>query len=1096
MKKNVLVWLFLSIITVGVKAQGPAVTVDPFLQSGICAGSALSVQYFVDNTFGTFNTNNVFVAQLSDENGSFVTYQNIGSVASTTNGAINCLLPVNLTGGTQYRVRIVSTSPVVTSSDNGLDLTYNELPIANFNLTGNIYGYMQGSQVGVQDISSNGFFYNWDFGVGAIPATSSNPSPGNFVYSTTGAKTIKLIVTSGLGCNDTLTQQVNVYTPNPSISPNTFVASGTITYTGGPQSEVWICSGGVVTAQSVVNKIFYLEPGAMLNMVDANRSLVYAPTGSAVNTTVGGNLNTYITDAGVSVIVNNLANNWGVFNPGGGVSYSYCSAPLTGCVISAPAATITPSGPTTFCIGDSVTLTANTGTSYLWSNGATASSIRVYSTGTYTVAVTYPNGCTRTSGITSITQNPQPVAIITNVGALNRCSGDSVLLQATPGMTSYLWNTTAPTPTIYSYASNSYNVIITNANGCKDTSSTVLTDFLAVPAITANGNISLCEGDSVELVATAGATSYLWSDGQTTQSVWVNQSYGMQVTATGPTTCLTPSSIVYVVEHPRVAPIISPSGTLNICSGDSIELRANTINNVMIASYAWSSGQTISSFYATAANTYRVVLTNSFGCSDSTEKIVNVIPLPNNTVTPAGPINTCSYVPVTLSAPAGYRYVWNNNQGTTQNIVIGNSGNYQVELRDSIYNCRAFSNVVSVTVTPRPNVSINQPSLVKFCNGDSVILKATGATNYLWSTGSTADSVVIYATDTVTVTGSTAFGCLSIPDDQVIVMGYDVPTPTIFNDGADTVCAGNVITLYVNEDDAYSVFWSTGNNTDTITLNNSAANVSVTVTNPGYATCQATAGPVSVQIRPIPQVVLTPQNVSTIYKCTLDTSRFSVPMVSGYSYQWYKDSVAIAGSTLNTFETTAESEYYVTQSDAFGCQGYSSSRFVVIDTLPTPTISINWNATLFTNELMSSGTSAITNGYLWTVNDSALVLGNYRNQTIIPAVNGDYKVRIYSASYCESVSPAFTFASVSAEPVLAEETGWKVYPNPAQEVVKIETDQNALQLEVIDMNGKQMLLTLTEGNAEINVKSLPSGVYTLKILGQDKVTSFRLLIVH
>jgi len=56
-----------------------------------------------------------------------------------------------------------------------------------------------------------------------------------------------------------------------------------------------------------------------------------------------------------------------------------------------PAApTITASGPTTFCIGGSVTLTSSAGTSYLWSTGATTQSINVTTSGSYTVRITIP----------------------------------------------------------------------------------------------------------------------------------------------------------------------------------------------------------------------------------------------------------------------------------------------------------------------------------------------------------------------------------------------------------------------------------------------------------------------------------------------------------------------------------------------------------------------------------------------------------------------------------------------------------------------------------------------------------------------------------
>src|SRR5207302_21239 len=62
--------------------------------------------------------------------------------------------------------------------------------------------------------------------------------------------------------------------------------------------------------------------------------------------------------------------------------------------IASPSATITPSGPTTFCAGGNVTLSAPAGYSYSWSNGATTQSITVNQTNTYTVTVNDANGCT------------------------------------------------------------------------------------------------------------------------------------------------------------------------------------------------------------------------------------------------------------------------------------------------------------------------------------------------------------------------------------------------------------------------------------------------------------------------------------------------------------------------------------------------------------------------------------------------------------------------------------------------------------------------------------------------------------------------------
>jgi endonuclease/exonuclease/phosphatase family metal-dependent hydrolase len=70
-----------------------------------------------------------------------------------------------------------------------------------------------------------------------------------------------------------------------------------------------------------------------------------------------------------------------------------------------PAMTITPQGPTTFCSGGSVVLTASYANQFLWSNGSTAQSITVSNSGNYTVTGTSGNGCTTTSAPVIVTAN-------------------------------------------------------------------------------------------------------------------------------------------------------------------------------------------------------------------------------------------------------------------------------------------------------------------------------------------------------------------------------------------------------------------------------------------------------------------------------------------------------------------------------------------------------------------------------------------------------------------------------------------------------------------------------------------------------------------
>jgi len=139
---------------------------------------------------------------------------------------------------------------------------------------------------------------------------------------------------------------------------------------------------------------------------------------------------------------------------------------LLPCAVSTPV--ITAGGATTFCQGNSVTLTSSAAASYLWSTGATTQSINVTSSGNYTVTVS--NGsCSATSTATTVTVNPLPTAsVITAGGPTTLCPGGSVLLSGnSTGGTWSVGGGTAATKT----ATVSGDYFVTTTNSCGSTTS-------------------------------------------------------------------------------------------------------------------------------------------------------------------------------------------------------------------------------------------------------------------------------------------------------------------------------------------------------------------------------------------------------------------------------------------------------------------------------------------------------------------------------------------------------------------------------------------------------------------------------------------------
>ncbi|MEO8151181.1 MAG: T9SS type A sorting domain-containing protein [Bacteroidia bacterium] len=213
-----------------------------------------------------------------------------------------------------------------------------------------------------------------------------------------------------------------------------------------------------------------------------------------------------------------------------------------------PVATITAGGPTTFCLGDSVTLTSSTGAAYLWSTGATTKSIKVFNTGTYTVTVTKANGCSKKSNSVNVTVGVTPPPTITANGPITFCSGGSVALTSSSS-SSYNWSTGATTQSITVNTTGSYFVAITGTGGCTTQSNTINVTVTqgVTPTISASGPTTFCPGQNV-ILSCSPASTYLWSTGATSQSIAVSTagSFVVTITDAGGCTAVSAPKIVTV----------------------------------------------------------------------------------------------------------------------------------------------------------------------------------------------------------------------------------------------------------------------------------------------------------------------------------------------------------------------------------------------------------------------------------------------------------------------------------------------------------------------------------------------------------------------
>jgi large repetitive protein len=457
---------------------------------------------------------------------------------------------------------------------------------------------------------------------------------------------------------------------------------------------------------------------------------------------------------------------------------STCNATVTINAITQPV--ITASGPTTFCNGGSVILDAGAGyATYLWSTGATTQTITVTTSGNYSVTVTNSNGCTASAGPMTVTVNANPTPTITGSGPLSFCSGTGVTLDAGAGYASYLWSTGETTQTIFVLLPGTYNVTVTDGNGCSGAATpvTVTVNPNPAPVIFNFGPTTFCQGGSVTLDAGGGYTSYLWSTGATTRTILVTTSGNYCVTVTNSFGC--PGSACRTVTvNPLPTPTITPSGPTTFCQGGSVTLNAGS--GYLL--YSWSTGAITQSINVTTSGTYNVTVTDLNGCTGAgTPVTVTVNPRPTPVITPSGPTTFCAGGSVTLDAGAGYSsYAWSTG-ATTRTIAVGASGTYTVTVSNS-FGCTGVASQ-AVTVNPLPTVNISATNNGNICFGDPVTLTATaGYTSYAWSGGGTTNVKIVTAPGTYTVTVTNQFGCTNTASRTVTaVTQCTVPTGLVAN---------------------------------------------------------------------------------------------------------------------------------------------------------------------------------------------------------------------------------------------------------------------------------------------------------------------------
>ena len=775
-----------------------------------------------------------------------------------------------------------------------------------------------------------------------------------------------------------------------------------------------------------------------------------------------------------------------------------CSAQSNTIHLQVAEISITTTNPTVDVIfpGQTKTLSVTTDAvapTYVWYRnngviaGATAATYTATQDGEYKVEVTQTSGCAATDETTFTLQYPSAFSMTIAVDAAYASCASSTATLSVTGFTAttpsgtvdasalgyaYQWHkdnapvpgATAATLVLNNPAQNgSYKVVVTIPDFAPVNSNAIAIN-LSLPAgsVTVSKSGSLCAASTVQLMASVNDTGYAYQWYRNgivlagaNAPVFNASSTGDYYVVVTAGSCTTQSNTVQVQNAAITVTSVNPAVDV-ILPGQTKTLTVTT--DAVAPAYVWYrnngviAGASSASYTATEDGEYKVVVTETSGCTVTAERIF-LLQYPSSfalAITANAGYTPCASNPVTLSISAftaqtpsgtvdvsalGYTYQWYKNGNsvagaTGSTLTLNNAsqnGNYTVEAIIPDF-APVVSNSVNVAVgIPANSVVIAQNGTL--CNGGTVQLTANindAAFTYQWykngtavagatSADFTADSegsyyVVVASgvctsqSNTLNVTEAAITINTANPANDIILPGQ-AKTITITTDAAapqyvwyrnNVLLAETSATLTATENGTYKVVVTqtsgcTATNEKIFILDYPTGFEITISTDASYTACTSSA------------VVL---NVSG-FIALAPTGAINVA-TAGYAYQWYKDGVAVPGATLATLSLNSVSQNgtYTVQATVPGFDPVVSNSIVV--NLGLGTITIQQAGSLCDETSQVVFTSSITDTaytYKWFKDNAEVASGNDPQYTATQP--GSYRVEVTNGS-CTAASDAIS----------------------------------------------------------------------------------------
>lgn len=799
----------------------------------------------------------------------------------------------------------------------------------------------------------------------------------------------------------------------------------------------------------------------------------------------------------------------------GTATISYTVSNLCGISIVTKVVTVNPlptvaaiTGTAHQCVGGTSTLSDATVGGAWTSSDATIASVGsstgvvtgiVAGTAVIAYVVTSSVGCSASATVVDTVITLPAVAAIS--GLTTVCVGGSITLSdATPGG---MWSSSDPavatvgssTGIVTGITTGTFIVTYsyTDVSGCTGIATSVDTVVLAPPVLPITGPTSLCVGTSGTMTdATAGGTWGTWTS-STPSVATIDASTGVVDAIAAGTTVISfnfisasgCSSIVTTTLTVNALPSVAPiTGTARECVGATTTLSNATTGgtwisgDITVATVGSTTGIVTGVAAGTVAITY--TYTNSLGCSGIATIENTVDPLPF--VAPITGIPEECLGATTALADATPGGTWSSGSTTVatvdaSGVVTGIAGGTAV-ISYSVpgaLGCVGVATVVNTVNIVPPAAPITGPTAVCVGGTGALSNSVAGGT---WSSDDATIASIVSTSGVVTgVAPGTALirytvvnSCGSVMDSVLITVN-PLPTVAAITAVFSTVCTGASTIL---SDATAGGTWSSGSpavatvsaTTGVVTgVSSGTAMITYTVTSgtgcTNYATYMVTVA------ASMPAMGVLPLGTATLCDDTSIIHMYVNPVVTGITYQWMLNGVAIAGATNYDYLADTVGVYSVIVSNGVCSQVLSGTTVMV---RPHATIGFNPPNILFTGSFAS---------YQWYLNGVAIPGATTSIVTI--SGNGLYTVKVTDVNGCSDSSAAYLVGPsyVSAYAHLADV---KIYPNPATSVLHIEAAVK-VSVKLTSIDGK--VVADQKDAKDMDVSKLANGLYLIMVYDQD-----------